>query len=1175
MRNNAPWHGLSSPCEQFDRAGKPIPRWANHARVLRCLLAMAAILLVPCALAETPEEALRRADRLEKEGSLTTAQEIYEGFLKTHADHVQAFDVEYRLAIVFDNKGEPDTAIARFQSVLAKSKDKPFKHRADAFMSLGKLQGSLNRHEDAIATLTAFLDEGAGLYEDEAYNLCGGYHAIAGNFDKAAAMFNILKRRNGSRFAPEAGYKLAVIWLKAGKIDLATVAVEDFARSNPSHARTPQLFLKVARDYYDNKDYRKAIAICEQVRNRFSKSPEAGKAIYLSALCAKAAGQYAAAAKSLTDLAARYAATQRDLAVEALFEAAQINHKQLKEIDAAMELYQQAASAAQDAKSERQQKVREYCYFQMAEHAFSQESWQAALDLYLTLHKISPDLDVNGRIIQCRSKLNADGKIELGVASVADVEFLKGRIADNPGTLLAAQGEVVLLDRELDIELAKRGDGRWKKIDSIVAAFAKLLESYPAKLLDEDMLRAYIYKRMAYADGSVLLEQKPPGDAAERLARAVESCEKGLALAANAAHKIELLENLARFAHHCGDDSKAFGTYKLLHGLALDADEDETAAPIEYIKSMAGLAKTPDLIDEVVAILEKNLRVAPAGSATARDAKFYLADLYYLKRRYSEAAAAYKGFIKAYGPEQDGEGEISALAQKSAPQGEAAGQLYDAGIRIAHCWRAQGNPGNTLKAYAWVARNQAQGNPHLAEAWYHTASGLPQNSPEAKGKKARTLWEQLVNTSFDFGSKVYESSFRPWVRNRTVGANADRYVRIAILKSGELFSLAGQHETAVEVFSEYLKLNTAADQPGQKSTAPKRDENYFIARYALGRELIKIGDYDRLAEIFRAYLDGDRDDRFRASGLMLLGHYATKAELFDDAGDAYATLLDEFGDANPLDEKGEPIPIPKTQWLRPGSNWDGIRQPAPEKFDAGSIRFALGYMFRKGSNAPMCIKSLRPFLDDVSLSENKSRQQALLMLGRSYVEVRDQAAAVTAFEVLVQNYPSFAAVEEASVDLALAAWQVKNWTVLERNYQNFLTRYADSDRRPYLDLYQALGAVEQGQVKPGTTKLRDLASADTYEDVKADAHYHLGVFSLAAKPPDLKSAMQRFKSSVDAFPKAPALLEAGLCAAKLEDWKLASGYLDRLLREFPNAEPEILKQAREALRLVAKASAGN
>jgi tetratricopeptide (TPR) repeat protein len=1152
---------------------------------MRALLQIVAVLLVLAmaghAQDATPEESLREAERLEKEGSLTKAQEIYHAFLADHADHIRAFDVEYQLAIIADHRGDPDEAIGRFRKVLTRSKGKgaAFKHRGDAYMHLGKLQASLNRHEDAVKTFTEFLAEGAELYEDEAYNLCGGYHAILGQYDKAAAMFNILKRKQSSRFAKEAGYKLAVTWLKAGKIDLATAGAEEFARDNPGHPRTPELFLKIARHYYESGEFRKTAAICEQIRARFAKSPEAAKAIYLTALCSKSSKQFDRAVESLLSIARLYATRDRELSMEALFEAAQIEHKELKQIDRAMDLYGQAASAAKDMKSLRQRKVREYCYFQMAEHTFKEGKWQAALDLYLILQKVSPELDISGRVLQCKSKLSEDGSVALGGGSKAERAFIEEKIKANPGTLVAAQGEIYLAD--LDLARAT-GNGRkgidWVSVDAALASLEKVLGAYPAAVLDQDGLRAYIFNRMGHANGLAAAAgaKSRPADAAARVKKALSDYEKGLALAGDNSYRVEMLENLAKLSHHAGDDRRAFDTYKQLYEITSEsgAGDDEEINPFDYVKSMSTLASSDSMIDEVVTILENNLKIAPKSSALARNAMFYLADLYFLKKRYSQAAKVYKAFIKTHGPEQDAQGEVLGHLIKPEQMDEVTARQYDAGARVAHCWFMQGNKSEMLKAYAWITRNQPHANPNLPEAWFYVATALPDNSEIAKEKKARTFWEQLVNRSMDFGSKAYGESFHPWISKGTISARADQYVRTAMLRAGELYSGLKRHETAAKIFTEYLKLGSeiaANANAGEKKL--EEDENYRTARYALGRELVALGDYDRLAEVFRAYVDGGRDDRFRVSGLMMLGHYGTRAELFGDAADAYATLLDEFGPPNPKDDDGKPIPVPAENRLRPKSKWDGIRKPQPESLDTGAVRFALGYMFWKKDEYSSCAKTLAPFLDAVPLAENKSRDQALLMLGRSNQKLKDHPHAISALQALMRGYPSFRGGEEAAVDLARSCYKASDWKSLSRTYGDFVKRYPESDRRPFLDLYDALGKLETGDPGGGTSKLRAIAKADTYEDVKADAHFHLGRLLLTESPPQPKPAMIELTESVKLFPRAESLLEAGRCAAMLKDYEQARAILNQVLREFPDAEPDILNRAEKELKSAAAADA--
>lgn len=146
---------------------------------------------------------------------------------------------------------------------------------------------------------------------------------------------------------------------------------------------------------------------------------------------------------------------------------------------------------------------------------------------------------------------------------------------------------------------------------------------------------------------------------------------------------------------------------------------------------------------------------------------------------------------------------------------------------------------------------------------------------------------------------------------------------------------------------------------------------------------IALANTTRLAETFKPYTTGHREDRFRVSALKLLGYHAGRAGQNDVAAEAYATLLDEYGE-NYKDQKGDLVPMPMKDRLRSGNTrWDGIRAEVPKDLDPGEVRFALGYLYWKAEDWQRCVKTLTPFLDDVKLAKNKSRDKALYMAGQS------------------------------------------------------------------------------------------------------------------------------------------------------------------------------------------------
>jgi len=158
--------------------------------------------------AQSPEQLLKEARQLEDQRKTARAAELYKAFLRDNANHSQVPEAHYRLGKCLDEMGLVDEAVAHYEKAIAT-------HRRDAFYALGKLLGSLEEHERAVKVFEQMLAEGAGIYEDEVLNLCGGYYAVLKRYDEAAAKLNILKRRPESRYAEQAALKLAVLWLRA------------------------------------------------------------------------------------------------------------------------------------------------------------------------------------------------------------------------------------------------------------------------------------------------------------------------------------------------------------------------------------------------------------------------------------------------------------------------------------------------------------------------------------------------------------------------------------------------------------------------------------------------------------------------------------------------------------------------------------------------------------------------------------------------------------------------------------------------------------------------------------------------------------------------------------------------------------------------------------------------
>lgn len=1140
------------------------------------------IAVVGLAADSSPEQALQQATQHEKAGAFAKALEIYASFLEANPGHVQTASARYRMALCYDNLADSERAAAELKRVIDDDPEKAFKHRTDAFMKLAKLQGELRAHQEGVETLTRLMKEGAGLYEDEAQNLCAGYQAILGKYDEAAVLFSVLRDKRGSPLATEAAYKLAIVWMKAGKTDLAKHAVEQFAAQYPTHPRTVELFVRAAKHYFEHEKYRSCVAVCNQVLSQYKNRSEAIEAAFIVALCYRQAGQHEEAIATFDRVSKMPQAHHNTIvASEALFEAAQIYREDLKDTDKAMEYYALAAAMAGDPITDRQLKILQYSLFHQAEDLFAKEKWGAALDLYVQLRATDTDLNVLSRILRCRSQMDEYGESALFGETDDEKAFIRQRIADHPGTRLALQAEVFLLDGELEALYRPPASPSSASITTLVDRYGALLTTYPEEVLRADNMHAYIRMRMGFAHAAVAGADSPEPATAHWRA-GLDLYEAALRDAPEALFRVEVLEGIALLAGRLGEKRKAFDAYKTLFEITGRDPQDGTKdsargkgeAPkrTEYLLGMATIAETVDMIDEAIAVIEHTVATAPDMSDEAREARFYLAELHFMKGRYSDAASLYKTFVHKYGPALDGEGNVAARWKRPVKIDATLEQVYEAGIRQAHCWYVQGHTRNMLAAYEWVIRNQDYLNPRVAEALYMTIThGTPGTGDETNRTQAEALWKRIINPSMDFGSQAFTTGFRQWIRD----AAAVPYAKIAMLKAGEGYSNLGQHDTAAEIFQQYLQVYSPALHDGAGRSRFPREDMYNIASYAAGREYIQAGDYESMAECYRPYVDGLRDVRFRPSILMLLGHYGTEGGFFTDAEEAYATLLDEYGKANPVDKEGNPVPVPTADRLRPASSWDGIRMTPPRDFDPARIRYSLGFLFWKKGDWKSCSRTLAPFLEDAALRGAESRPEALLMLARSTVRLHDWKAAATALTGLIATHPGFSAIDEAYVELAAAHARLQDWKSVDHYYRAFIENHPESMRRPYMDLYGALSSIGTNRTAEGVATLRTLVRADTFEDLKADAGYYLALQTRASSESDAKVVMRLLKESVERYPRSRSLLEAGRCSLELGQWSDARTYLDRCLREFPSSEPDVQKQAEALLAVAAKAETEN
>jgi TolA-binding protein len=1140
----------------------------------KCMVALLACFLTSvCWAADTPEELLREAQRLEKAGNVDRAAMRFEDFLTKYPTHTQTVAATYSLAKCYDNLGRVEEAITRLKVVTAE-KNKKFRNRSEAFYMLGKLYASLKQHEQAAATFEALLAEGARLYEDEVLNLCGGYYAILGKTDEAAAKFNILKRKSGSPLAQDAAYKLAVLWLKNDKLDKSVRAIQDLANKFPRHKRIAELLLRAADLFRRQQQYIKTIALCEQLRKRYPKNPEALAGRYLIGLCYRDRKDYKKAVEVLDEVGKSTQFRRYGLAAEALLEAASLYQNHLSDISTALKRYGQAAALARESGGDRNAKILEQCYFQLAEHHFRQKNWAVAMENYLLLKGTGTKLNVLGRILACQAKL--DDAPGIDTLNEPDLEVLREKIAANPGTLIAAEAEVFLIDQKLAGKLQGK-----TVAPEIADEYRKLLKKYSKQVLVTDNMQSYIHAQI----GNAFFY----GQAKSELEQAVTAFEQAIAAGsgANNPYQVSALESLALVADRAGQKQKSVSAYKQLLAISqakLDKNKDDKELEkqaLEYMKSLVTRSGTDDLIEQSLKICEETIARYGQLSELSREARFYMAELYYLKKDFSRAAATFRNFIRIYGPPQDDKADLKEAPWKPKNVDAKVLQVHDAAIRVAHCWYLQGHQQNTLIAYKWIAHNMPEGNKHMAEVGYWLAlelgKGEQGKTRDGRLAMAETLWKNVVSTSFDFRDRNFSGTLHFWFRpGDPQFKDMQKYVKSACLKAGELFGDLKEHERAAAMFEQYIKSYARLPKGGRRTSKngstskPQPDKMYDIAHYALGSQLIELDYTDRLIELYKAYIIGMRESPFRGSALQLLGYHAGRAERYTEARDAYATLLDEYG-PNQYDEEGKVVPVPRERQLRQGrTNWDGIRLAPPKGFDEGRIRYALGFLYWQQGESAAVVNTLRPMLEDRKLQKTKSRDKALFMLGQSYYRMYDYGRGAQAIGALIRDHPRFEAIEEAYVFAARGLAETKQWPDLDLNYRRFVSEWSDSDRRPRMDLYAALSLIGQGKSPAGLANLKSLADGETYEDVKADACYHLAAHLQTAKPPKTQAALAYFEKSIKIYPREAACLEAARCSIELKQWEKAQRLLDRLVRDFPDGDQRVVAQGAKLIPTVLK-----
>lgn len=1171
-----------------------------RTRLVLIALCSLAIGVQVCVARDAPEAIFRRADGLDREGKSAKAAEEYRLFLKEYPKHSQAAQAHYRLATCLDAIGHVDDAVKHLETAVSR-KYRQFRKRQDALYLLGKLLGDLKEHRRATEVFERLLAGGAGLYEEEVLNLCGGYYAVLEQYDDAAAKFNILKRRKTSRYAERAAYKLALLWLEAGNTELAVDAVSDLATQYPQNQEARALMLQLSGIFRQQRRFDQAIAICEQLKTRFPRAREALACGYIIGLCHRDRKQYGDAVAALEAAARLPENVQSGLAAEAMLKAADIYFIDLQQTDKAMAGYEESAGYAREhTDAARRAAILEQCYFRLAEHYFAGEKWSVALEFYSLLREVGTKINILPRIMKCQTELNID--LNAFVRRDEEVAFIKKRIAELAGTFAAAEGEVFLADRELArIGDAVKAEAPYRQVAD---TYLDILARYPKDILSQYHLESYARVQLGHCLAGIYRVRRQADPNAEGWNETIAAFENALLVDEQSPYRQEVLEWVARTADAAGQKKKAFDAYQQLYALAgdkLQQDQDDAKAREDmtgYLRSMLARAGEEDSIDTGIQLCDQIIAQEGAASPSARYALFYMAELYYLHKDFAAAAKTYQRFIRTYGPPQTPEGDLAKGPWQVGQPDETVLQVYEAAVRVAHAWYLQGHTQNMLKAYRWLVKNVPHQNRYVAEARYwltmELAKGADANTKEKRRELAVAMWTKVVapwyldsppsgGTGDPQRGRPQPSDYYFWVHDREMS----KYVKPAIIKCGELLSGLEDHRLAAFAFRTYLEFYPPP-RPARDGPPPRPDEMHRIARYMLGREYVALREIEAMTKVYEPYLSGERDDPFRLAGLRLMGFAASVGDLLPRGVEAYATILDEYGQ-NRVDGNGDPVPVPATERIRQGNfGWDGIRMYPPEGLDLGEVRYALGFLYWKNKDWATCIRALTAFVGDPALKANRSRAKSIYMVARSYYKSYDYANGVKVLLTLVQECPEFEAVEEAYGEAARGAVKVQQWKTVDFLHSRFVQAHPRSQHRPHLDLYSAIAMINTDRRNEGATRLLGLIKSDAYEDVKADACYHLGRLEITGQQPagagageykpiftkrDYRSALRYFHRSIELYPRERALVAAARTHMVLEEWEPARALLNRTLSDFSDGDRNVLEEAKRLLPTVLKAIA--
>ncbi len=539
-----------------------------------------------------------------------------------------------------------------------------------------------------------------------------------------------------------------------------------------------------------------------------------------------------------------------------------------------------------------------------------------------------------------------------------------------------------------------------------------------------------------------------------------------------------------------------------------------TPAPAPVVPSVGTTVTPPKPMTPPEPEEPGTIRISPNATKTADQAQLDLADAYYAKKMYAEAAPEYERYLGLYPNGADRATALFRLGESYRIRGtnNASKNAYEtllaqfsngdfigpAAYRLAELYYQEKQYRDALTLYRKASVRLKE--PAVANA----AKFFSGRCLEALGQKleARAVYEDLVSSPKD--NPFHDASRLSFALLLKEGGRLSEALKqIQTLAKG---TENPDLKTEALVRSGLWSLETEPPQAAQAETDFKAalaapGKNYWKELAQLGQMRI-LSDAGKAPQVLDAYAkaSGQVSADVKPEMLMLTANAQRQLTKIDDALATYDQVSKEFPgsvyDKEAQFERLRTLYAQNSESLIAEIDKYLLANPEAQKRDEVLLMKAEVLFKKEDYNGAMPIYSTLEL--SRTLSGNR-KAEAIFRLGWCQLQTQNLEQAIKVFTAFINGYPTHKLIPFALLQRGLAQQSLKNLTGALKDYEAILKNHPKVPQRELALQQQALIQGQQGQNAAMAESFKQLLKEFSSTAAKPQASYWIGWAAFEAK----------------------------------------------------------------------------